>query len=304
MDIKLEPGSYVVAVSGGVDSSALLHHLYVQNWKAEQLGKPTPHLIVAHYDHGIRSDSNADRLLVQALAQAYGLNFVYDEGHLGSDASEAAARKARYEFLRKVQRATNSRAIITAHHQDDLIETAILNLIRGTGRKGLTSLASRSGIHRPALDITKQQLVDYARDQGLRWREDSTNKDPKYLRNYVRNNILPKFDQTSLARLREIISNLQRLNFELDNALVNVIHQQSKSGKLDRVWFNHLPHDVSREIMATWLRSYGLLQFDRRNLDKLVVAAKTAKSGKLFPLFRGHNLKVGKKYLALTGLER
>ncbi len=304
MDIKLDPGSYVVAVSGGVDSSALLHHLYVQNWRARQLGKSYPKLIVAHFDHGIRVDSGQDRLLVQALAKAYGLPFVYAEGHLGIGASEAEARKARYQFLRQVQASSNSRAIITAHHQDDLIETAILNILRGTGRKGLTSLTSQSDLHRPALHLPKQALIDYANDQGLKWREDSTNHDPKYLRNYVRHYLLPKFDEVSKQHLRQILSELQTQNRELDEALTNVLHQQSKAGKIDRRWFNHLPHSVAKEVMATWLRSNGWRQLDRRKIDRLVVSAKTAKTGKLFPIFQGHNMKVGTKYLALTGIER
>lgn len=304
MDIQLEPGSYVVAVSGGVDSSALLHHLYAQNWAAANAGQPTSKLIVAHFDHGIREDSGEDRKLVQALAQAYGLTFVYDEGRLGPEASEATARAARYKFLRQVQKASNSRAIITAHHQDDLLETAILNILRGTGRKGLTALTSRPGLHRPVLHLPKQALVDYAHDQGLRWREDSTNHDPKYLRNYVRHYLLPKFDEPSKQQFRDIIIRLQRQNQELDNALVNLIHQQSKAGKIDRRWFNHLPHAVAREILATWFRAHGWRQLNRRSLERLVVAAKVAKPGKLFPLYKGHQLKVGTKYLALTGSER
>jgi len=304
MDIQLQPGSYVVAVSGGVDSSALLHHLYAQNWRAAAAGQPTSKLIVAHYNHGIRENSDKDRFLVQALAKAYGLPFVYDAGRLGPHASEATARAARYKFLRSVQRASNSRAIITAHHQDDLLETAVLNLLRGTGRKGLTALNSRPGLHRPALHLPKQALIDYAKDQGLVWREDDTNNDPKYLRNYVRHYLLTKFDDHSQQQLRYIIIKLQQQNHELDNALVNLLHQQSKAGKIDRRWFNHLPHAVAREVLATWLRAYGWRQIDRRGIERLVVAAKVAQSGKLFPLSKGHNLKVGTKYLALSGSER
>jgi tRNA(Ile)-lysidine synthase len=304
MDIRLEPGSYVVAVSGGVDSSALLHHLYFQNWKAAQEGKPTPKLVVAHFDHGTREDSDKDRVLVQSLAKAYGLPFVYAEGKLGADTSEAKARKARYEFLRQVQKASEARAIITAHHQDDLMETAIINMIRGTGRRGLTSITSHPDLHRPALHLRKEELIDYAKKQGLKWREDSTNADTRYLRNHIRHNVLPKFDEAAKQKLRQIIVELQQQNQVLDHALINVLHQQSESGKIDRRWFNHLPHIVAKEVMATWLRAYGWRQIDRRKLEKLVVAAKVAKPGKLFPLFKGHHLQVGDKYLALTGSER
>lgn len=304
MDIQLEPGSYVVAVSGGVDSVALLHLLHAKNLAAAASGKPTSKLIVAHYDHGIRPESAEDRKLVQTMAEAYGLQFVYDEGGLGPEASEAVARLARYKFLNRVMKASNSRAIITAHHQDDLIETAILNLLRGTGRKGLTSLSSRSSLRRPALHIPKQALIDYAKDQGLVWHEDSTNTDAKYLRNYVRQYILPKIDADSQQKLRDIITKLQMQNHELDRALVNVLHMQSKSGKIDRSWFNQLPHSVAKEVMATWLRASGWTKINRPGLEKLVVAAKVASPGKVFELSKNQSMKVGTKYLALTGNER
>lgn len=304
MDIQLEPGRYVVAVSGGVDSVALLHLLHAKNLAAAASGKPKSKLIVAHFDHGIRPDSAEDRKLVQAMAKAYGLQFVYDEAKLGPNASEAAARLVRYKFLRSVQKASKSRAIITAHHQDDLIETAILNILRGSGRKGLTALSSRPSLLRPALHIPKTALIDYAKDQGLIWHDDSTNSDPKYMRNYIRQYLLPKVDEQSKQNLRDIITKLQVQNFELDKTLINMLHQQTKAGKIDRNWFNHLPHSVAKEVMATWLRVHGWTQVNRRGLEKLVVAAKVAQPGKEFPLSKNHSLKVGAKYLALTDTER
>src|SRR5690348_2939142 len=120
-----KPGNYVVAVSGGVDSVVLLDILSKQ---------PGLKLTIAHFDHGIRNDSYKDRQFVEGLAKKYQLLFVYKEGSLGK-ASEAKAREARYEFLRKAQKDSGSQAIITAHHQDDLLETAILNMLRDSSRK-------------------------------------------------------------------------------------------------------------------------------------------------------------------------
>lgn len=304
MDVQLKPGSYVVAVSGGVDSLALLHLLYAQNWAARQAGEPTSKLIVAHFDHGIRDDSLADRKLVQATAKAYGLPFVYDEGRLGAGVSEAKARDARYGFLRQVHEASGTQAIITAHHQDDVLETAILNLLRGTGRRGLTSLRNHSDINRPLLHVPKQQLVDYANQRGLRWHEDSTNSDDSYLRNYIRHRILPRFDEAGRQRLGYILSSLRTQNQRLDNDLINLLHQQTTGGMLDRNWFNHLPHGVAKEMLAAWLRAHDLSSFDSRALERLVVAAKTARPGKLFPLLGGYHMHVGSQNLALVGSER
>src|SRR5215471_4228206 len=96
MKIELEPGKYVVAVSGGVDSMVLLDVLK---------DVPGLQLVVAHYDHGMRGDSGQDRQLVQEAAAHYGLPFAYEEGKLGVRTSEAAARDARYQFLRRVREA-------------------------------------------------------------------------------------------------------------------------------------------------------------------------------------------------------
>ncbi|QQS18837.1 hypothetical protein IPL68_02130 [Candidatus Saccharibacteria bacterium] len=87
---------------------------------------------MAHFDHGIRPDSVEDRKLVQKLAKQYGLPFVYDRAELGAGASEAVAREARYAFLSRVKEAVGADAIITAHHEDDVLETIIINWLRGT----------------------------------------------------------------------------------------------------------------------------------------------------------------------------
>jgi tRNA(Ile)-lysidine synthase len=295
MNVPIEPGKYVVAVSGGVDSVSLLHMLQNQ---------PGVKLVVAHFDHGIRPDSKEDRLLVQDMARQFRLPFVYSTGKLGTAASEAAARKARYAFLRRVQQASGARAIITAHHQDDLLETAILNLLRGTGRKGLTALSNRSDMVRPLLHVPKHELIRYAQDQGLVWREDSTNQDETYKRNFVRLRILPMFDDNSRNQLRDIINHLLEVNQELDGLLANQLHQQTKAKQLDRVWFNHLPHPVAREVMASWLRAHGTLSFDKKTLERLVIAAKVATAGKRIDVMNGLSMRIGTDRLALTPVER
>lgn len=295
MKVDIQPGTYVVAVSGGVDSMVLLDLLRQQ---------PEVKLVVAHFDHGIRSDSSFDRELVQRTARSHGLPFVYHEAKLGPGASEDAARKARYEFLHSVRAASGARAIITAHHHDDALETAIINMLRGTGRKGLSSLRSSHTIHRPLLHLEKQALRDYARDQGLTWREDSTNEDTKYLRNYVRHKILSQFGATDRQKLKDIVHKTARTNEELDTQLMNYLHVQTKAGKLDRDTFLRLPHSVSKEVMAAWLRKHGVRDFDSKALERLVVAAKTLSPGKSADILRGHALKVTAKYLALQSPDR
>ncbi len=289
----------MVAVSGGVDSMALLHML--QHKAAREAGWK---LVVAHLDHGIRQDTAEDRRLVQAVAEQYGLPFVYKTIALGVGASEAEARRARYDFLHQVRHSSGARALMTAHHQDDVLETAIINLLRGTGRKGLTSLSTHHDLIRPLLAVPKSALIAYALENDLRWREDTTNQNPDYLRNYVRQRLLPRFAAADRQQLQTIIEQLRRVNHELDTALTSQLHLQNIGGQIDRRWFNQLPHTAAREVLAAWLRAHGLRDFDRKTLERLVVAAKVAPAGQFFPIRGGRNLQVQTRNLALTMPER
>ena len=283
--------NYVVAVSGGVDSVVLLDIL------VRQLGRHD--VLVAHFDHGIRPDSAADREFVAGLARRYGLPFAYDEGRLGAKASEASAREARYRFLRQLKADHQARAIVTAHHEDDVLETAILNLLRGTGRKGLSSLATTDELYRPLLTTPKKHIRAYAYRHGLEWRDDSTNSDTEYLRNYVRLRILPRFDDEARQRLRSIVHQARQHNQLIDHLLAEQLRGQVTDNELDRHWFVMLPHAVAREVMAAWLRSAGVAGFDRRAIERLVVAAKTYAIGKTADIDGRSKLRVGKELLKL-----
>ena len=290
-DITVQPGRYVLAVSGGVDSMVLLNLL-------QQM--PGIQLTIAHFDHGIREDSVEDRRLVAAAAKFYGLPFVYHEGQLGPGASEATARQARYEFLRTVMNAAQAQAIITAHHQDDALETAILNMLRGTGRRGLSALHERPDMLRPLLKIPKQDIVEYAQARDLVWHEDSTNQDEAYLRNYVRKRIVPRLDAPNRQKFMDIIDRSHQINQELDRELIHQLHQQAKARTLDKRWFASLPHAVAREVMAMWLREQGLTSFDRKTLERLTVHAKTQPTGQKVNVFQQHWLRIHGDHLALA----
>ncbi|MDB5186121.1 MAG: hypothetical protein JWL85_644 [Candidatus Saccharibacteria bacterium] len=295
MDATLKPGRYVVAVSGGVDSMVLLDILR---------RIPDIQLIVAHYDHGIRYDSSQDRRLVQSIAKQYGLTFLYDEGNLGPDASEAVARKARYEFLHKVRNASRANGIITAHHQDDLLETAILNLLRGTGRRGLSSLKSTDIMKRPLLHVPKHRLINYAQGNNLIWHEDSTNSDTRYTRNYIRHVLLPKFSPNDREKLLQHINRMHELNAEIDHHLTNHLHVQPAVHMHERRSFIALPHKVAAEVLAAWLRKHGVRDFDRKTIERLIVAAKTFKPGQAADVDKRYLLRIGKDDLALIRKDR
>ena len=269
MKIDVAPGRYVLAVSGGVDSMTLLDLL---------AHMPQVEIVVAHFDHGIRPDSAQDRELVQKAAEQYGLEYIYEEGQLGSAASENVARKARYDFLRRAQGSTGATAIVTAHHQDDVIETIMLNLMRGTNRRGLSSLRSTEEIIRPLLGYTKNELQQYAVERGITWREDSTNADMRYKRNYIRQQLVPRLSPADRQELLRIATGMRAINDELDSVLVQTFQAISdKNGHLVRKKFIMLPYAVSIEVLAMYLRRSDVRNLSKRTLSRLVVALKTAR---------------------------
>lgn len=287
----------MVAVSGGVDSMVLLHALVTNK-------SPDIKLVVAHFDHGIRHDSNIDRRLVQSVARQHGLPFVYEKGQLGEFASEATARVARYTFLHRVRDAAAARAIITAHHQDDVLETAILNLMRGTHRRGLSSLKSTDTVFRPLLHSSKAELQSYAAQQQLQWREDVTNDDTKYLRNHIRHNIVTPMNTATRAKFIDILRTAAATNELLDSELQDHLAEHHSTGVLDKQIFNKLPIEVAREVLATWLRNNGITNYDRKTLARLVTAAQGFTNGSLANITGDYFLKIGRDQLALELRDR
>lgn len=295
MNIVITPGKYLIAVSGGVDSMVLLDSIRRQ---------VDVQLVVAHFDHGIRPDSTADCRFVQTIAERYDLPFVSARAELGPTTSEATARRARYNFLRTACLDYQAQAILTAHHQDDILETVILNILRGTGRHGLTSLQSTATILRPLLAVLKSEIVQYAQDNHLEWREDSTNTSIVYRRNYIRHQILPHFDFDDRRELLGIVNNMRRTNQELDSIIEQLVRQITQDSKLNRRKFILLPHALAREVMASWLQSRGIGEINRNMLERLVQFAKTSRPCCKINVNNNHWLSVEIADLALDSIER
>lgn len=249
--------TYIVAVSGGVDSVVLLH----------MLTKTKDHeIIVAHFDHGIREDSAKDATFVASLAKRYGFQFETERAELGSDASEELARDRRYAFLRRVARKYDGR-IITAHHGDDIVETIAINLHRGTGWRGLAVFDS--DIVRPLVHLTKAEIVEYATQHALHWQEDSTNASDKYLRNRLRHSMdgLGSDVKRELLALRsQQVAGKQAI----EKAVVELV---GEGPQYSRYFFTHIPSQVAVEC----LRYITQAKLTRPQLERVLLAIKTAK---------------------------
>lgn len=278
---KIKPGRYIVAVSGGVDSMVLLDMLR----RNEQLA-----LVVAHVNHGVRDDAGADESLVAAFAQQYRLPYIATQLHLGSGASEEAARSARYDFLRRCCSKYKAAGIIMAHHQDDLIETALLAIMRGTGWRGIAPFVGKSDVLRPLITTPKWQLVAYARKHHIPWHEDSTNTDESYTRNYIRYTLMPMLDQKSdiwrevfLQHIRE--QQLLRRTIEVSLTDLGMDHG------LARYQLIMLPAEVAYEFFQQVLRHRTGNSLPRPLAEAALLFAKTAKPHKIMQLGNAWQLR-------------
>lgn len=297
--LDIPPGTYVVAVSGGVDSVAMLHLLQEMQRRCGSEYR----FIVAHFDHGIRSDSVDDRRHVQRLARHYKLPFAYERAELGAGASEATARAARYKFLHNLRRVSGARAIITAHHEDDAIETVLINLLRGTSGRGLHSLRSRQHVLRPLLGVSKKDLLKYAQANGLVWREDSTNANTAILRNYLRQCVVVGMAKTHRSMLLKRSRRAAELNAEIDDIVTNYLHMQPSIDSLNRSSLIELPHIVAREVVAVWLRHRAPeVELNRKLLERLVVAAKVGRTGTRVDVAAGYQLHLSPTVIALVDI--
>ena len=284
MKIDVPAGRYIVAVSGGVDSMVLLDLLS----KADSL-----ELIVAHFNHGIRTDAQKDEQLVEKVVLKLDLPLEIGRAKLGPSASEEQARKARYDFLRKVQKNYSTNKIITAHHLDDAIETAIINILRGTGRRGLSAIHANPNILRPLLNISKNEIKQYAQEHNIEWHEDTTNTDIAYLRNYVRLKVLPNLSRSDRNTLIEHLQQAKLNNKDIDSAIAKLSHKVIKGRTLYRQNFVLLPAEVGSEVIMYWLRSNGIKLFDRKTINRLNTLLRTAKNGTLCPV-------TGKAYIEFS----
>lgn len=175
-----------VAVSGGIDSMVLLDAL-----RRIALEKNIQ-IYVLHYNHKWRKKSDLDKKLVQDYCNKFSIKFIYDEADGKINKSEEEARNLRYSFFNKASKKYKLEIICTAHHRDDQIETIIFRLARGTGPKGLIPIKELNNLLcRPFIDISKDQINSYAKENHIKFINDTTNKNLKYKRNLIRLKILP-----------------------------------------------------------------------------------------------------------------
>ena len=243
---ELRTTPFLVAVSGGVDSVVMAHLC-----KSAKLN-----FGIAHVNYGLRGEeSEKDAAFVEKLAAEWGLPYYSTRFNTRSlkstlkGSTQEIARDLRYDWFTKLLSVEKYAYVVTAHHADDDLETFLLNLSRGAGLKGLRGIPpKRDYIRRPLLNISKAEILDYARKMGLSWREDASNETDAYQRNAIRHQVIPKLKQVSPDILMAFIrsrSHLLSSSNILDNYIETIKKQVFKFNK-----------DII-EIPLTELREFG-----------------------------------------------
>jgi len=218
------PGeSVMVGVSGGLDSMVLLSVLNV----ILETGEKDFKIIAAHFDHGLRNDSSKDAEFVSSVARKMEIECIVGKGTLDSRV-ENAARNARYDFFIRASSECGASKVALAHHADDNCETVLFRMFRGTALRGLAGMPVERTLGdeppvqliRPLLNLRRDEILSWAKSRGLQWREDSTNLESEYSRNFLRNELLPLLREKLNPRVDEAILRLRSLAAETEDFLI------------------------------------------------------------------------------------
>lgn len=317
--------SIVLAISGGVDSMVMLdifgdhfsEKLVKQYDDLLEYGCARPEVIAATFNHGTRSSAKEDvKFVVRRCDRRYfQMPCFTATDDLGEGVAEEIARKRRYKFLdalvRDIQKPNalitiredydetklepptkKDIYIFTAHHLDDLVETVAINLLRGTGWRGLAVLDT-PGVVRPFLEpdflpetlqrmapFTKKYILKYAADFDVIFRQDPTNSEDNYLRNRVREK-LSDFDDEKKMKLYELWRRQKKLKREIDELVAELLPK--KGEKWQRDWFKDLDNNVALELLRAEVQRAGV-SATRPQLERFRQAIINYVPGKCFNL--------------------
>ena len=245
---------YLLAVSGGVDSMVL----------TDVLKKLELNFELAHCNFKLRgADSNADQVFIEKYAKKQNIPVhikICDVTR--SKNIQIAARKARYQWFNYLLDKHNFDYILTAHHLDDSIETFFINLLRSTGLKGLTGIGSHQKIYRPMIDVTRTEILKYAAQNQVLWREDRSNSSDKYKRNFIRHRIIPKLVELhpgfykSFSKTFGFLQQSQSVIEEwFENTKQKIVSTEANVLKLDIHKFEKV--NQKELFLFQWLSEYG-----------------------------------------------
>ena len=293
----------LLTVSGGVDSMVMLDIFsHFPNEKA-----------VVHCNFQLRGEeSNKDEDLVVRKAREYGYPVftkrfeTEDYARKNHLSIQMAARELRYRYFEELADRHGYTKILTAHHLDDRIETFFIHLLRGSGPKGLQGIPVQRGRYiRPVLNISKKEILDYARENHIAYREDLSNASDKYLRNQIRHSLLPALEKIDPHYHKSLIQTMEyqkQYAAFAESKLEDFIRQHLTRTRQQY----RLPLSVLKDnpgtplILYHWLSDYG---FTPDNLQNIHQHIRQHQAGKHF-IANNHILLIDRKYLILSPVKK
>ena len=289
----------LLAISGGADSTCLFYILKKLDYSME----------LAHCNFQLRGkESLRDEEFVKSIAKKYNIKLhlkrfntdKYIKKHAVS--IQMAARNLRYNYFDKLLKEYSFNKIVIAHHEDDRIETFFINLLRGTGIKGLTSMKARTGnIVRPLLNFSRQNIESYLKEINAVYCKDSSNQDVKYLRNKIRHSLMPVLKDINPdfnKIMTKNISNLDSIEKIINENILQIkqklIFKERETYKVDIK--NLLKLNNSEAIIHEIFSEYGFTQ-----IDKIIKACKS-QSGKIF-YSKNYQLVIDREYIIIEKIE-
>lgn len=263
-------GELIVGWSGGADSTCLLQLLSVL---AGSLGCRI-HAVTIHHGPGPWQQAR-DRALEfcrrQSEAHSWSWEFVQSEKEL---TSEAALRKWRLSALKKICKERGAVAIVLAHHEQDLLETRLMRLFRGTGPDGLPAMRFwRSPLLRPFLHISRKQILQQLRDRKLSWFEDPSNQDLGPMRNWIRRKLLPQIQSRNASWLQNMARSLELMaQFQSEQIPGDLFLRAANDGSqgICRMEFEKLPPIMRQMVLARYIKSLGVNNFTHSQIKEIL----------------------------------
>jgi tRNA(Ile)-lysidine synthase len=256
---QLKDKKLLLAVSGGVDSMVLLDLFYKLRFE----------ICVVHCNFQLRGkESDADEMLVRETCQDKYIPYFIESFDTLEFAKknklsiQLAARKLRYDWFQEII-SLGFDYVLTAHHLDDNVETFLINYTRGTGLEGLTGIPAKNGnIIRPLLPFSRDEIENYAKENKIQWREDSSNASDKYFRNKLRHNIVPKLKELNsgfLDSFQNTLHHLQQAESLVNDASKLVFEKvvKEKGNQLEIHLKPLLEFQNYKAYLFQWLKSYG-----------------------------------------------
>ena len=286
----------LLAISGGVDSMVLAKLLLISQQttdNGQQSGfKVQSPISFAHCNFHLRGDdSNRDEQFVTDFAKENNIPLYikhFDTEAYAKENSlsiEMAARELRYAWFKELKETHNFNKVALAHHGDDQIETFFINFLRGSGIKGLKGMKPQNDFYiRPLLWSNRNEIEAFAKENDIRWVEDYTNQETVYLRNKIRHNIIPVFDEMKNNARQSLNFSINCLSSEndlyrslLEEKISNI---ELINGSCRSIENKHFLQDANgKQLLFEWVRAYG---FNFEQAESMFDAMNNAKSGVMF----------------------